>query len=244
MSLINNSPVFDGFLTDLCKTKNELLTAARKRFLLEFIGAALSDVPSSRFKQKVLFMYGPNNTGKTQMKQLAYELLGYSRCSIISTKTSATKLKRHMAGTRLSGSSDMSEQELKWLCKFLNAPKSLTSLKDKSLTSLEGENLNTPKSFDKRIDKILDKAEKFGKATKIDNFDGFFWFNMNSLPDLTALTPAMREAIVLFECPNVVEKRDASILDKMLKEKEAICYKASNAFSMVADSGCFHVPAM
>ena len=125
--------VFDRFLDDVCaytlkgdKAASEEVTNARKQFLLEFMGAVFSNVHADRFNKQVLFLYGPNDTGKTQIKRLVEEMLGYRNFSILNPHISSpTKQRKSIAGTRLTGSGDMSKTEFKCLVNALRNPDSL-----------------------------------------------------------------------------------------------------------------------
>ena len=69
-------PVFDRFLSDVCAVRNEAATEARKQFLLEFMGAIFSNVHADRFNKQTLFLYGPADTGKTQLLNLVESITG------------------------------------------------------------------------------------------------------------------------------------------------------------------------
>ena len=73
-----------------------------------------------------MFLYGPNDTGKTQIKRLVEEMLGYRNFSILNPHISSpAKQRKSIAGTRLTGSGNMSKQEFKLLVNALKNPDSL-----------------------------------------------------------------------------------------------------------------------
>ena len=72
--------VFDAYLESLADGKKDKI-----RFLLEFIGAVFSNVPGYEMK-KALFMYGPGNSGKSQLKKLVEKIIGYENCAAIDLK--------------------------------------------------------------------------------------------------------------------------------------------------------------
>ncbi len=83
------------------------MTNRQKIFLLEFIGAIISNVKGWRFK-KLLLLVGEGNTGKTQLREFVVNLLG--KCNCISMDMA--KLNERFASAllwrkRLAGSGDM-----------------------------------------------------------------------------------------------------------------------------------------
>ena len=114
-------PVFDKFLDDVCRvnskfankiaaniiapitadtvdtatiTADTVTTESRKQFLLEFMGAIFSNYSASKFNKQVLFLFGPNDTGKTQIKRLVEEMLGYDNFSILGANCPISKMKK------------------------------------------------------------------------------------------------------------------------------------------------------
>lgn len=86
-------PTFDRFLSNIYAVKGtdksrstndeavaesatEVMTEARKRFLLKFMGAIFSNVHADHFNKQVLFLYGPADTGKTVLLNLVERITG------------------------------------------------------------------------------------------------------------------------------------------------------------------------
>ena len=96
------TPVFDNYL--------ETLTGGNKdvqKLLLEFMGACLSNIRGYRMK-KSLFLVGPGNSGKSQLKALCERLLGRDNFTGIDLKEiEARFVTSSIYGMRLAGSSDM-----------------------------------------------------------------------------------------------------------------------------------------
>ena len=95
--------VFDAYLDSLTDGKEDKI-----RFLLEFIGAVFSNVPGYELK-KALFMYGPGNSGKSQLKKLVEKIIGYENCAAIDLKQMEARFgSSSIYGKRMAGSADMS----------------------------------------------------------------------------------------------------------------------------------------
>ena len=99
------TPVFDMFLETLTNGDPAL-----KELLMEFMGVCLSNVKGWRMK-KALFLVGPGDTGKSQLKGLMERLLGKGNYMSIDLKELEARFGTgNIFGTRLAGSSDMSFQ--------------------------------------------------------------------------------------------------------------------------------------
>ena len=87
-----------------------------ENLLLEFMGAVFSNVKGWRMK-KALFLYGPGDTGKSQLKSLTERILGKQNfIGIDLAEIEARFGTAGIYGKRLAGSSDMgflTVQELK-----------------------------------------------------------------------------------------------------------------------------------
>ena len=109
-------PVFDRFLNDICTVSNEAMTSSRKQFLLEFMGAIFSNVHADRFNKQTLFLYGPADTGKTQLLNLVESITGSyvmidclksaKTAQAAKTSKAAKKLRSPINDTRLAVSAD------------------------------------------------------------------------------------------------------------------------------------------
>lgn len=97
------TPVFDKFMNDLTSGDKEV-----QNLLLEFMGAALSNVKGHRLK-KSLFMVGKGDTGKSQLKSLTEKLLGSGNFIGMDLKEIESRFGTgNLYNKRLAGSSDMS----------------------------------------------------------------------------------------------------------------------------------------
>ena len=70
LTLEKDAPIFSKFLDELVNKDD-----CDKSFLLEFMGAVISNVPGYKFK-KCAMLVGPGNTGKSQFRQLLICLIG------------------------------------------------------------------------------------------------------------------------------------------------------------------------
>ena len=188
---LDDAPVFKQYLNDLIGNDKEA-----GKFLLEYIGAILSNVPGWRFK-KLLVLVGEGNTGKTQLRELVMKLIGEEHCIAIDIPQIQTRFGPiQLYQKRLAGSGDMANARLD----EVNLIKNLTG-----------------------GDSVF--AEPKGKEGFSFRYDGFLWFNANKLPYFRGdRGDHVYERFIVVRCPNVVskEKRDPHLLDKLIEEKEAI----------------------
>ncbi len=200
------TPVFDDYLRTLTNGDQDTQT-----LLLEFMGACLSNVPGHRMK-KSLFLYGPGDTGKSQLKRLAEKLLGIGNYVGIDLRQMEARF-----GTstiyckRLAGSSDMSFMTVDELKTFKMAT--------------GGDALF---------------AEFKGKDAFEFVYTGMLWFCANELPKFGGDDGSwVYERILPVYCPNVIpkSKRDSKLLDKMYGERQGIVFKAVTAFREVIKRG-------
>ena len=97
------SPVFDSFLDTFTESDR-----VKKDFLMQYIGVCISNIKGYRMK-KALFMVGPGDTGKTQLKSLTEMLLGEENTSPADLPDLEKRFGASaLYGKRLVGSSDMS----------------------------------------------------------------------------------------------------------------------------------------
>lgn len=205
-------PVFNGFMNTL--TNGD---AAVRRFLMQFIGVAISNVKGYRMKS-ALFMAGPGNTGKSQLKGLVEKLIGKQNCSPCDLKDIEERFGTSaLYGKRLIGSSDMSFKPISELKIF------------KNMTG--GDDI---------------KVEFKGRDSFEYKYKGLIWFCTNQLPRFSGdKGDHVYDRIITVRCNNVVpkEKRDKYLLDKMYAEREAIVCAAVHALKGVIDSGMkFDIP--
>ena len=170
--------------------------AERYTVLMQFLGACVSNVRGYRFK-KALFMYGPGDTGKSQLKSLAESMIGAENCCPCDLGQLEARFGTSaIFNKRLIGSSDMPFMTVDELDTF------------KQVTG--GDNLF---------------AEYKGKNGFHFVFDGLAWFCMNRLPRFGGDQGEwVYNRIIPVECPHVVpdDMKDRELLDKMKAEAPAI----------------------
>ena len=200
------TPYFDSYLDTLTSGNPET-----QLLLLEFMGACLSNVPGYRMK-KALFMYGPGDTGKSQLKRLTEKLLGDGNYTGIDLQQMEARFGTSaIYGKRLAGTSDMS---------FMT--------------------VNELKIFKKATGGDSLFAEFKGQDSFEFVYGGMLWFCMNELPKFGGDDGSwVFERILPVHCPNIVapEKQDHELLDKMYAERSGIVYKAVMAFRNVIQRG-------
>lgn len=205
------SPIFDKYLNTLTDGYSEKNAQDIKTVLLEIMGVILSNVPGYKFK-KALLVYGKGNTGKTQIRNLAIDLIGERNSAVVELADLETREGPSRAfKKRLIGSGDM---------KFGTAGQIATF---KDVTG--GETLPI---------RFLYKEAFAAKIT------GVFWFGANFLPLFGGdKGDWVYERFIPIQCKNVIpeENRDPDLLEKMLTEKEAIVYKAVMAMSKAVKRG-------
>ncbi len=203
---LEDAPTFENYIKTLCNNQQTEIT-----FLLEYMGAILSNVRGYRFK-KLLILVGAGNTGKTQLRELTMNLLGRDQCVSIDMKKinerfGAAQLYRK----RLAGSGDMSTVDIS----EMNVIKNLTG----------GDSLF---------------AEYKGKDGFSFRYDGFLWFNANALPHFRGdRGEHVYSRFAIIECNNVIppEERDSKLLDKLMAEKDVIASIAIDAFKKAVNRG-------
>ncbi len=200
------TPVFDNYLNTL--TDGDTGT---QQLLLEFMGACISSVPGYRMK-KALFLYGPGDSGKSQLKRLVEKLLGLGNFTGIDLAQMEARFgTSSIYGRRLAGSSDMS---------FMT--------------------VNELKVFKKTTGGDALFAEFKGKDSFEFVYSGLLWFCANELPKFGGDDGEwVYSRILPVYCPNVIplENRDSKLLDKMYQERTGIVFKAITALRAVIDRG-------
>ena len=200
------TPVFDDFLDRLTNKKDGV-----KELLLEFMGVALSNVKGHRMK-KALFLAGPGDSGKSQLKSLTERLLGKGNYAAIDLREIEARFgTSNLYGKRLVGSSDMSSFTIDELKTF------------KKCTG--GDSLF---------------AEFKGKDGFEFVFNGLLWFCMNKPPKFGGDDGDwVYNRIMLVPCTNVIppDEQDKRLLDKLYKERAGIIYRAVMALKRVIDNG-------
>ncbi len=194
---LKDAPLFKKYLEDLQGDDD-----VTKKFLLEYIGAIISNVQGNRFK-KVLLLVGKGNTGKTQLREFVISLIGAQNNISIDLKNLNEPFGvANLVNKRLAGSGDMSYAKVS----EINVLKELTGGDD-----IYGNVKYKPQfSF---------------------KYNGFLWFNCNDLPLFGGDNGEhVYERFMVVTCNNVIpkEKRDSFLLNKLLSEKDivaSVCVK-------------------
>jgi P4 family phage/plasmid primase-like protien len=206
-----DTPVFDKYLDDLCCGDD-----ARKKLLLQYLGAVCSMTKGSRFK-KSLLLVGDGDSGKSQLIKLACLLIGVDNIQAISLKDLSSRFAvGSLAGKRLGFSGDMEYGKASDMSEF------------KRITGGD-----------------ITKSERKGKDAVNTEFRGFFWFAANELPKFGGDNGKwVYDRFIVLKCENPIpeEKRDRRLLDKMMKEAPYIMRKAIYAFRECLDSYKFSEP--
>ena len=207
-----SATVFDSYMETLTNGDKEV-----RRFLIQFIGAIISNVRGHRMKS-ALFLVGDGNTGKSQLKSLVEKLIGERNCSPCNLKELEERFGTSaIYGKRLVGSGDMSFMTVKELKTF------------KSITGGD----NVPVEFKGR--------DSFQYVYK-----GLVWFCANQLPKFGGdRGDHVYDRMICVRCKNVIpkEKQDRQLLDKMYAEREAIVKAAVLAFKDILDKNSgFDIP--
>ena len=196
------APVFYKYMMKLCNGDFEVF-----ELLLQCLGIVMSNVYAYRTK-KSLFLVGPGNTGKSQLKKLAEYLIGYNNVSNIDLKKVNDKHgTASLYQKRLAGCNDMSYQRIEDMSIF------------KQLTG--GDAIEIDFKFKNSFNFL---------------FKGFLWFNCNKLPRFGGDTGKwVYERIMPVFCNNVVtkEEQDPKLFEKMLDEKNTILLMALQALQKV-----------
>ena len=200
------TPVFDGYMKTLTN-----MDKTTERLLLEWNGVCISNVKGWRMK-KALFMVGPGDTGKSQLKSLTERIIGKGNFIGIDLKEIEARFGTGVVyGTRLAGSSDMSFLSVEELKTF------------KKITG--GDSLF---------------AEFKGQQGFEFTYNGLLWFCMNRLPKFGGDDGKwVYDRIMVVECKNEIPKdeQDKTLLDKMYAERDGIVYKAIKALQTVIANG-------
>lgn len=207
------TPVFDKFMNDFTSGNEEV-----KRFLLQYMGMCISNVPGY-YPKKALFIVGPGNSGKTQLLKLTIKLLGEKKnCEASSLEKLESRFgASDIENKRLTYNPDMTYATLKELAIF------------KQITG--GDYLRSEAKY---------------KAAHSFLYRGLLWFCTNNLPKFGGDRGQwVYDRMIILKADNVIpeEKRDAELINKMYAEREAIVYKAVMALKEVIKNGYrYNVP--
>ena len=188
-----------------------------KKLICQYMALVISNIKGSRLKKAMIF-YGPGDTGKSKIIELLQNLLGDDHCTVCDISDLEKRFTTsNLYGKRLAGSSDMTFATISEVKIFKN---------------LTGG------------DKIF--SEKKCKDGFHFKFDGFFLFGANVLPRFGGdRGDWVYERFFVIPCNNVipVEKRDRSLIDKMVAEREAIvAYLVSLLPEIIKNGYNLHVP--
>jgi P4 family phage/plasmid primase-like protien len=202
----SETPVFDAFLDKLTSNDAEV-----QQMLIEYMGLCLSNMSGAHLK-KALFLFGPGNTGKSQLLSLTQRLLGSRNYFAIDLKGIEARFgTSYIYGKRLIGSADMG---------FMSVGEMRTF---KLLTG--GDNV---------------MAERKGQQAFCFKYHGFMWFATNALPKFASdRSKHTYDRFVIVPCNNVIpkEEQDPNLEDKMYAERNGIIYKAVMAFKTFMNNG-------
>lgn len=200
-------PIFDSYLDKL----TEFTGIECKTILLEYMGAVISNINSARFK-KLLILVGCGDSGKSQYRNLLISLIGKNNNADIDLKDLNGNFGTgHLIGKRLAGCGDMSKVNLN----DVSILKQLTG----------GDSLQAVVKY------------KMGQNMQ---YKGFLLFLSNGLPQFEGdKGNHVYERFIIIPCDNVIpkEERDKELIDKMLKEKEAIVSVAMQYLKSVVNRG-------
>lgn len=192
-------PVFDSYMNDLCRDEEDIPDEEKKAILQEYGGLLLSNVKVYRTKLCLVLWSLLGNTGKTQFINLLGSLLGEDKTANIPIQNmnEASKFALgSIVGTRMISIGDQNSSEIKDSSVF------------KQLTG--GDDI---------------KVEKKGRQPFNHKYTGGIIIACNNLPTFTDDKGGhLFERMCVVPCTNTIEqeRRDSAILDKMLRERNAI----------------------
>ena len=200
------TPCFDSYLATLTDFDWDT-----QKLLLQFIGAALSNVPGYRYK-KALFLCGEGDTGKSQLKVLTERLLGPNNHASVDLPDLESQFGSSMIyGKRLVGTADMTFVTVRELKMF------------KTVTG--GDYI---------------KVEFKGRTGFSYRYTGLLWFCSNKPPKFGGDNgPWVYKRIILVNCNNVIAEadQDHNLIEKLYAERAGIVYKAVMALKETIEHG-------
>lgn len=198
MYTLDDAPTFKRYLQDLTEGDPQ-----KQALLLEYMGAILSNIPGSRFKQ-ALFLVGAGDTGKSKYIKLICDLLGEINAASVSFSDLGERFQTGaIYGKRLVCDADMKVQRAK----------------DNGL-------------FMKITGGDPIQVEFKGMNTFTTVHRGYLLFASNALPKWGGnTTDAAYNRMLILECNNVIppEKRDPHLSEKLFAERQAIVSVAFQA---------------
>ena len=195
----NHRPVFDQYMNDLCSDQDGNVDEEKKAVIQEYMGLMLSNVKVYRTKLCLVLYSLLGNSGKTQLLNLIGELLGGDKVANVPIQNMNEESKfalGSIVGKRLLSIGDQTGSEIKDSSIF------------KQLTG--GDPV---------------KVESKGKQPFYYTYPGGIAIACNNLPSFQDDKGGhIFERLLVVPCVNTIEqdRRDGAILDKMLKERDAI----------------------
>ena len=190
-----DTPIFDAYLQTLTNGDEGV-----KKFLLQFIGAVLSNIQGWRMK-KALVLVGEGNTGKTQIRRLVELLLGADNYTTIDLPDLEDPYgPGDLLHKRLGGCADMKFASLKSLKYF------------KLLTG--GDSIRAQRKYRDAVSMV---------------YRGLLWYCTNELPRFGGDKGKwVYDRFCIINCNNVIPEKDQDchLLDKMYAERQGIIIKA------------------
>jgi len=195
----NARPVFERYINDLCSDRDGVPDEEKKAVVQEYFGLILSNVNVSRAKLCLVLWSLLGNSGKTQILNLVSELLGADRVANIPLQCMNEDSKFSLGsiiGKRLISIGDQTSSEIKDSSIF------------KQLTGGDAV-----------------KVEPKNKQPFYLRYTGGIAIACNNLPSFRDDKGGhLFERLRVVPCNNTItkERRDSSLLDKMLSERNAI----------------------
>lgn len=192
-------PVFEHYINDLCSDRDGVVDEEKKAVIQEYMGLILSNVNVYRAKLCLVLWSLLGNSGKTQILNLVTELLGTDKVANIPLQhmNEASKFTLgSILGKRLISIGDQTGSEIKDSSIF------------KQLTGGDAV-----------------KIEPKNKQPFYFKYSGAIVFACNNLPSFRDDKGGhIFERLRVVPCINTIEqeRRDSALLDKMLKERNAI----------------------
>jgi P4 family phage/plasmid primase-like protien len=196
---IPETPEFDKMLYDYCEGSKE-----KQNFIMQYMGAVLSNVPGYRFK-RFLLTIGEKDSGKTILKRLTEILVGegnYNNCDLAdleNNRFAAASL--HLK--KLSGTNDLRAAKIPEVGRILQ------------LTG--GDSM---------------RVERKGENDFSMIYRGYIWHVGNNKPIYGGKqNEALYLREILFELNHTIpqNKQDRRLLQKLIAEREGIILKCLNA---------------
>ncbi|UNT94246.1 hypothetical protein KWG61_06475 [Allobaculum sp. Allo2] len=200
-----DTPVFDKYMDDLFPGDSQ-----SQKLVMQFMGVAISNIHGYRMK-KALFMIGPGDTGKSQIRKFVEMTIGSYYCTSMELDDLEKRFgTSQMYGKRICGSADMRFSRVPELNIFKKAT--------------GGDSL---------------PAEFKGEAAFEFVYKGVLWYCGNRLPRFGGDDGSwVYDRILPLECNNVIpkEKQDVELIDKMLAERQGVIFKAVLAAKEVVEN--------